>query len=141
MKQIRNWFIGDSSTLLTQVIRYFFSSGFSFVIDFSILWLLTSIFNLHYLISTPIAYLMGMVINYITSDLWVFRGRSIKNPKHIEFTIFLSIGMFGLLMNQGMMWLFTEKVGLFYIYSRLVSALINYIIKFWARKKMIFNKI
>lgn len=132
--------IKETNNIFVQFFRYFITSGLSFVIDFSVLWGLTELGGIHYLISTPIAYLTGMVINYLASDSWVFKGREVKDKKHKEFSIFIIIGLSGMVLNQGMMLVLTEFMGLYFMISRVISAGINYILKFWARKKWIFNK-
>jgi len=130
----------ETSNTVIQFFRYFITSGLSFVVDFSILWSLTTYLGVNYLVSTPIAYLAGMLVNYVATDIWVFKGRKNKGRKHREFSVFLVIGLSGMVLNQGMMFFFTEILGFFYMVSRVVSAAINYVLKFWARKKWVFNK-
>ncbi|OQY40902.1 MAG: hypothetical protein B6229_00555 [Spirochaetaceae bacterium 4572_7] len=144
MKKIKDFIhlltIKQTSNVFIQFFRYFITSGLAFIVDFSILWGLTALGGMHYLISTPIAYLSGMIINYIASNLWVFQGRKVKGKKRREFSIFILIGISGMALNQGMMVILTEYIGLYFMISRIISAGINYILKFWARKKWIFNR-
>lgn len=55
-----------------QFFRYIFVGGIAFMVQFGSLYLFTSIFNVYYLISTAIAFTLGLIDNYALSISWVF---------------------------------------------------------------------
>jgi putative flippase GtrA len=124
--------------LLRQLIKYTFAGGIAFVMDIGSLYLLTEFAHIHYLISTAIAFLIGLSTNYIISINWVFDQRTVSNKK-VEFLIFGMIGVLGLGMNELVIWVFTEKVGLFYINSKLIATAIVYFFNFFVRKFTLFK--
>jgi putative flippase GtrA len=77
-----------------QFLRYVVVGGVAFVVDFTVLVLLTEVLGLHYLTSAAIAFCCGLVTNYILSITWVFSTRSLAS-KRTEFTIFSIIGVVG----------------------------------------------
>ncbi|MCD6109251.1 GtrA family protein [bacterium] len=97
-----------NDNLLGQLIRYTFAGGLAFIVDFGGLYILTEFAHIHYLISAAISFIFGLSVNYFISIKWVFDKRSISNKK-IEFFIFGAIGIFGLGMNEFIIWLFTER--------------------------------
>lgn len=122
-----------------QFFRYFFVVGASFGTDFIILYTFTELLSVHYMISTVAGYLAGMGINYMLSIKWVFKYR-VHNSKTLEFSIFIGIGLLGMVINQGLMWLFTDLLGIYFLFSRMISAVIGYFWKFFARKHLLFKK-
>lgn len=121
-----------------QFFRYIFVGGVAFLVDFGSLFIFTDIFGIYYLISAPIAFILGLVTNYTLSISWVFNKRTLGNVWH-EFIIFSFIGLFGLGLNELIIWLFTDYVGLYYLASKIISAAIILFWNFFARKFTLFR--
>ncbi|MBT9151516.1 MAG: hypothetical protein DDT40_01712 [candidate division WS2 bacterium] len=121
-----------------QLFRYVFVGGVAFLVDFGSLYLLTEFFGIYYLTSAAIAFLLGLITNYILSISWVFNKRTLNNIK-IEFGVFTIIGIVGLALNVVFIWVFTEKLQLYYLYSKIISAVIILFWNFFARKFTLFR--
>ncbi len=124
---------------LIQLFRYTFVGGFAFVVDFGSLYALTEFAGLHYLVSAAVAFLLGLCVNYLLSVRWVFNSRTMSN-RWLEFGLFALVGVVGLGLNELIIWFFTEKVGLHYMGSKAVSAIIVYLWNFFARKRLLFSR-
>lgn len=124
---------------LFQLIRYTFVGGFAFIVDFGTLFLLTEYLNLHYLVSAAIAFILGLVTNYFLSIVWVFTKHSVSD-KRIEFIVFALIGLAGLGLNELFLWLFTDLAGMYYLISKILTAVLVYLWNFFVRKLILFNK-
>jgi putative flippase GtrA len=139
LKQLFDVLLKNPSTKIwVQIIRYFVSGGVAFAVDTGLLYALTEWGGLHYLVSTTISFLTGLVITYLFSILWVFDNRNLKN-KYAEFSVFLIIGAVGLLLTNGFMWLFTDKLGLYYILSKIITTVLVFIWNFAAKKSLLFR--
>lgn len=128
-----------SGNLFVQLTRYFVSGGVAFVVDASLLYVLTEWLGLHYLFSTVLSYSVGLVITYLFSILWVFDSRSVDN-RVLEFSVFASIGVMGLGLTSLFMWLFTSRCGLYYIISKAITTVIVFVWNFVAKKLLLFRK-
>jgi putative flippase GtrA len=128
----------QTNNTLIQLFRYSFVGGFAFIVDFSLLVILTEFCGIYYLISTAIALTIGLSINYYLSVIWVFDKRKLAN-RSIEFTLFAIIGIIGLGLNELFIWLFTEFAGFHYLISKIISTAIVYLWNFFARKFILFN--
>jgi putative flippase GtrA len=128
-----------TDNLFIQFFRYFGVSGICFLADTATLFVLTEYAGIHYQISTFIGYSIGLILNYLLSVIWVFKTKRLSN-KTMEFGIFVVIGLIGLAINQGVMWLCTDLIGLYFMLSRLVSAGVGYTWKFFARKYILFHR-
>ncbi len=123
---------------LIQLFRYVFVGGFAFIIDFTSLFLLTDIFGIYYLISAALAFTLGLIANYALSISWVFNKRTMDNAK-LEFGLFALIGIVGLALNELFIWFFTDQLLIYYLYSKIISAIIILFWNFFARKIMLFR--
>ena len=123
---------------LIQLFRYTFVGGVAFVVDFSSLFIFTEFLNLYYLISAAIAFLLGLITNYILSIVWVFYKRVFRS-KLLEFGIFALIGIIGLCLNILLIWFFTEQIHFHYLLSKIASTVFVYLWNFFARKYILFR--
>jgi len=126
-----------SDNVFIQLFRYGFVGGTAFVVDFSVLYVLTRFAGLYYLLSAAIAFIIGLAVNYLLSISWVFNRRKVNN-RFSELFIFTVIGIVGLLLTSLLMWLFTEQAGLFYLISKIITTAIVLIWNFTARKLILF---
>ncbi|MDD3985247.1 MAG: GtrA family protein [Methanobacterium sp.] len=121
-----------------QLLRYLFVGGAAFIVDMGSLYVFTDYFGIYYLISAAIAFLLGLIINYILSISWVFNNRTF-NSRTLEFGVFTFIGIIGLGFNELFIWFFTAKLGLYYLLSKIIVAVIILCWNFFARKFILFK--
>ena len=131
-------FYGTTDKLLVQFVRYFFVGGFAFVVDFGLLYSLTEYAGLHYLLSATLSFIVGLLVNYIISCIWVFNNSKFKS-RIVEFLFFAAIGVVGLGLNDFFIWLFTDCIGTHYMFSKIVATALVYLWNFFARKYLVFR--
>ena len=136
---VQSVFKEKTNNTLLQLFRYTFVGGFAFLIDFGALFILTEYFNMHYLVSAGIAFILGLIVNYFLSVTWVFNSRVIEN-RWLEFLLFSLIGLIGLGLNELFIWILTDILVIYYLLSKVITAFIVYFWNFIARKTMLFNK-
>ena len=131
-----------SGTVFTLVrwefVRYLVVGGTATVFDAATLYSVTEFLKVNYLISAPIGFMVGTVVNYILSRSWVFQRRRLKNQS-AELTIFTLIGVVGLGLNEGILWFFQSRLGIFYLFAKGVSACVVLVWNFGARKLLLFR--
>lgn len=123
---------------IIQLFRYTFVGGAAFIVDFTSLFILTDFFGVYYLLSAAIAFILGLVANYLLSVRWVFNRRTLEN-KTFEFGIFTFIGIIGLGLNEVIIWFFTSNMQIYYLYSKIIAAIIILFWNFFARKFALFR--
>ncbi len=138
-KKIRSVFRGKTNNTLLQLIRYTFVGGLAFLVDFGTLFLLTEYFDIHYLVSAGIAFLFGLILNYFLSVKWVFNSRAMEN-RFLEFLLFMFIGLVGLVLNELFIWILTDIILIYYLYSKIITTFLVYFWNFFARKLILFKK-
>ena len=125
-------------SLIGQLLRYAVVGGISFVVDYGSLWLLTEKAGLPYLWSAAIAFILGLICNYLLSTAWVFGESRIKNAWG-EFLAFAIIGLVGLGLNELIMFGCTDGLGFHYMLSKIVSTGIVFFWNFLARRFLVFK--
>jgi len=121
-----------------QLLKTVVASQAAFWLDFGILALLTEAAGLHYLASAAVAFLAGTTVSYVLSVAWVFDTRRVAS-KAAEYALFVLVGVVGLALNEGLLWAFTEALGLHYLVSKVVAATLIFGWNFGARKLLLFR--
>ena len=128
----------QTDNVYIQLFRYLFVGGAAFIVDIGSLYVFTDFFGIYYLISAAIAFLIGLIMNYILSISWVFNNRTF-NSRTLKFGVFTFIGIIGLALNELFLWVFTAKLGLYYLISKIIVAVIILSWNFFARKFILFR--
>lgn len=99
----------------------YFSVGFStFLLDLFLLYLLTDIFLLNYLVATGAAFLVAVSINYYFSRKYVFK-RTERKFSH-GYYVFILITAVGLMFVLGLMAILVGMLHWYYLAARVLVA-------------------
>ena len=126
-----------TTNIFIQFFRYIFVGGFAFLADAFTLWLCEKWMN--YMIAAAIAFVVGLVVNYALSIWFVFSESSKVKNKVKEFVVYGIIGLIGLLITEGIMYLFTDVFGLYFLISKIIAAAIVLVWNFAARKVVLYK--
>lgn len=132
-------FVAPTYQWWLQLFRYGFVGGVAFLVDYGTLFCLTHFAGVPYLWSAAVAFILGLVTNYLISISWVFSHNG-KMQVWQEFLFFAIIGVIGLALNELIMYVGTDIVQLHYMISKLISTAIVFFWNFFARKFLLFNK-
>lgn len=138
MSFLRELFFIDTDNIIIQLFRYTIVGGVSFLVDYALLFTLTEYLHLHYLLSATISFVAGLVVNYLISTSWIFRHSKLKS-RSSEFMIYGVIGVIGLLLNNLLLYVFTDWMGIHYMFSKLITAVLVMGWNFMGRKFILFN--
>ena len=130
--------IDKTDSIFIQFFRSIFVGGIATIIDFGFLYFFTEFLNIYYLTSAALSFILGLITNYILSIVWVFNRRKFAK-KWLEFVIFAIIGVVGLILNELIIWYFTEYVHFHYLLSKVVSTIVVFSWNFLARKFILFR--
>ena len=131
-------FKSRTNSISIQFFRSIFVGGLATIVDFGFLYFFTEFVNIYYLTSAALAFILGLTTNYILSIVWVFNRRKFTK-KWLEFVIFAIIGIVGLILNELIIWYFTEYLHFHYLLSKVVSTIVVFSWNFLARKFILFR--
>ena len=118
--------------LVRQILKFGVVGGGAFLIDYSILYVLTEFVGIHYLVSSVISFIISLIFNYILSIYWVFDVTKKQTSK--EIIIFVVLSVIGLGINQLIMYLGVDLLHIYYMINKLAATFIVMVWNFVTRK-------
>lgn len=137
---LKEVFIYKTKNSGIHLIRAIGSSGIAFLVDFLILILLVEIYLINYIAGAIAGFIAGTTLLYFISISWIFISRRLDN-RLIEYSLFLLVGIIGGILNILLLWILTEKAGIYYMISRVMAAGMVFFFNFLSRKLILFSKI
>lgn len=122
------------NNLLMQLFKFGLVGVVATVLDFLFLFLLTDVFGMYYLFSAAVSFVLSTLFNYVASMRFVFNSKFTKDEKTKELLLFTTLSVLGLLLNQFLMWLFVEKIALYYMLAKIVATFFVMAWNFISRK-------
>ena len=121
-----------------QFFKYCVGGGIAFIVDFSLLYIFTEYAGFWYLWSATLSFAVAALVNYLIQRFWTFKSKEKRAVR--QFLLFMAVQIVGLFINNTTMYSLVEYLGLWYIFSKAVAAIIVLIWNFWASKMFVFNK-
>ncbi len=129
--------VREDTRLPFQALRYGVAAFSGFAADYLTLLLLKEILGLHYLAAVPIAFTIGVAVNYLIGVLFVFR-RGIRTMR-LELSMFAIISLSALAVTELSMYLLTDLVHVDYRISRIFSGVVTYLYNFFSRRLILYR--
>lgn len=106
------------------------------LVNMGLLWFLTELVGLYYLVSAAISIETAIISNFILNDIFTFRDRhqggGLFCRRLLRFNL---VSLAGLGINMGILWILTDILGVFYLVSNLLgiaaATLWNYSVNTW----------
>lgn len=133
---MKTLFVGKTRSVHIQFLRYLFVGGSSAVLDLVIYKLLLDFTAIHYLLAAFIAYMFGLVWNYVTSVVWIFQSR---HGRKKEFLMVFFIACGGLFWTELLLYLFVDFARIDAFYSKVIALWIVLLWNFGMRKFYVFH--
>lgn len=125
--------------LVVQIVKFGIVGVCSTLLDYGLMVALKEGFGVYYLAASTISYGISLVFNYIVSMRYVFMGRQeISRVK--EFVVFTTLSLVGMGMNQLILWLIVENLGVDYRISKILATAVVMIWNFVTRKIFLEQK-
>ncbi len=94
---------------LKEIVRFVFTGGVCFLIEYAALVALKEWLQLPVVAATPLAFLISVVFNYLLCVKWVFPGAQEGSRKaQLGFVV---TSLMGLVLNWAVMWALTALLG------------------------------
>lgn len=122
--------------LIEQIMKFGVVGVIAFIIDYGLLVLLTELFKINYLVSATVGFTVSVIFNYLASMRFVFTHKE-DMTKTKEFVIFVVLSVVGLGINDLLMWLGTDMIGIPYFITKLFATAVVMVWNFVTRKKFL----
>ncbi len=138
---LKGIFLTPTQNGFLQFFRYIFVGGAATLVDWGLLYILTDFVHIYHLVSAVIAFLLGLITNYFLSKALVFNANETRVKPLMEFLIYAVIGVVGLGITELIMFIFTDRISLHYMLSKVIATIIVLVWNFIARKKILYKSL
>lgn len=122
-----------------QFIRFCIAGGFAFSVNLTVLYILTDVFHIYYLVSTVGAFLVAFSISFLLQKLWTFKDSS-RDRLHIQLPLYLGMQVISITLNASLMYVFVEYLFIWYLFAQAIIAPMLAIVIFFINRTYIFKK-
>jgi dolichol-phosphate mannosyltransferase len=91
------------------------------LMNMGMLFFLTEVLNLFYLVSSILAIEISIITNFILNDLWTWHDRKKENLFTRLMRYHFSVGITAVIINWLLLIILTEFFGLYYLISNLIG--------------------
>lgn len=118
--------IGKWYPLLVQLFKFCLIGAFNTFLHFGVYYSLTRYLSVQFLIANAIAFIIAATSSYFLNKFWTFQDKS--KDYHKQYPKFIIIAAVGLLMHEGLLYLFVENFELHDLIALIIAA---FIVVFW----------
>ncbi|MFA5889116.1 MAG: GtrA family protein [Candidatus Paceibacterota bacterium] len=137
IKRTINWGFGLVDRHI--IIRYVISGGTSAFVNLSLFSLFLYIFQIHYIISSVIAFTFGFLVSLILQKFWTFRDHSTDNI-HVQSFLYLLNSLFGLCVNTLVLYISVHYLGFMPLIGQIIAGICTALCTFQISRRYVFNQ-
>jgi putative flippase GtrA len=120
-----------------RIVRYFFVGGAAAVVDISLFSIFASYLGWPWIPVSVATFIIATLINYFLSIRFVFESGT-RHKKHVEVIGVFVVSILALLVNQLVLYLAIEFVGLHLILSKVIATGAVFFWNYYGRRKFVF---
>ncbi|MBI5140487.1 MAG: GtrA family protein [Candidatus Vogelbacteria bacterium] len=121
------------------IIRYIISGCTAAGVDLIALYILTEYVGFVYTTSVVIAFLIAFTASFVLQKYWTFDDNKDKES-HKQLIAYFSVQVANLFLNSLLVYLFTEKFGVWYMLSQFITGILIAFSSFLIYRNFIFPK-
>lgn len=122
-----------------KIMRFLFSGGTAFLVNFFFLFAFTEWLKIYYLISAVLAFLIAFVVSFILQKYWTFRD-SRSTYSHKQTILYLIVAVVNTVINAGLVYFFVEFSHFHYLLGQFLASGIIAFESYFVYQYFIFKK-
>lgn len=122
---------------MREALGYAFASLCALAADFALLAFLVQSCGWWYVAAATVSFLAGSLIVYVLSVRLVFKSHRLTD-RRAEFVSFGAIGVLGLAINVGVIFVLVNRLGIHYLFAKGVAAGCTFTFNFFVRRQLLF---
>jgi putative flippase GtrA len=127
---------GRLRRLMWQFARFLVVGLVSFAFDYGLFFVLFHYFGVQYIVASTISFSLSLILNYFLTLKFVFEAKKDRNVA-LEFAIYVGLNIVALGLNQLILFLTVDWVGLDPLVGKLVATAVVLVYNFISRKLLI----
>jgi putative flippase GtrA len=123
--------------MIFKLIKFIIVGFSGLLIDFGLTFVCKENLNLNKYLSNSIGFLLAASSNYFLNRVWTFGSRN--SEIIVEFSSFFFVSIIGLLINNSILWLIHNKIGINFYLAKFGAILITTLWNFFANYYFTFQ--
>jgi len=123
----------------SKLVRYVFSGGLAAFTNILLLFILTDIVHMWYLISSILSFLVAFIVSFVLQKFFTFQDHT-TNGLHGQAFVYLIVTGTNLLINTGLIYMFVEFAHIHYIPAQILTSILIAIESYVIYGMFIFNR-
>ncbi len=119
-----------------RILRFMLVGGLGTLVGLGVLYTLTEVLSLYYLVSYIIAFVVSTTSNYVWNSLWTFK----QDIRVQEWKKYVAVCATTLLLNVVLMVALTDLIGLWYMLSATIVVLVVFTLNYTFSKKLVWRQ-
>ena len=121
-----------------RILKFLISGGSAAVVDLGLLYLLTDVFHVWYLLSAVLAFMAAFAVSFSLQKFWTFSNHDL-DVIHRQLAMYLALALVGLGINTVSMYFLVDHAGLHYLGAQILTSAFIAIGNFFAYTHLIFK--
>lgn len=122
--------------LCVQIFNFCIVGVIATLIDFIYIYIFKDICHFSLILANTLSFVISVMYNYWASVTFVFHIDEGKSRKK-NFLLFISFSVIGLVLNDIIVWVITDKLKVYYLISKVMATLVVMVFNFITRKKFL----
>ncbi len=114
-----------------KVLRFLIAGGTATVVNLAVLFALTDLAGIWYLLSSGIAFTVSFGVSFSMQKYWAFRNKDLDKVSR-QLPMHLTLAMFNLVLDIAIVYLLVDLFGIWYIFAQIIAAALIAIESFFA---------
>ena len=127
------------SLFVKQTFKYYLVGSSGVGIGLVLLYLLTDIVGIWYVISQSIAIGIAMTSNFTLHKFWTYRKESIEGRTLVKYVKYVIICLIGTVMQLGLTYGLVENLSVYYIHAAMISIALAASFNYFANRRWTFG--
>lgn len=118
-------------------IKYIIVGGTCYLVELTILFLLTQMLGMWYIYSNIISNFVALVFSYAINNYWTFEIKKIVVKKIL---ILLELHICNVIVCSAILFFLTSTCGIFYLLSKIITTLLSCIWNYFISKHIVYTR-
>ena len=108
------------------------------VVNILILYALTDLIGIYYIISSIIAFFLGSTGNFLLNKKWTFKERIRHHDLLSKYAKAMSVNISAVIITLALLFILTEFLNIYYLISQTIAMTVAFVANFIGNKKIVF---
>ena len=121
------------------LLRYLISGATAAASNIAVLFILVHFGGMHYLYASIISFIASVAVSFTLQKFWTFQDMFTHDMRE-QFARYSVVVLANLALNTGLMYLFVEEVGLWYVLAQIITTSIVAVVGYIGYKHFVFRE-